>query len=92
MYFVILSFDIVLYLQVSKRDVDRFGTQSPPFFPSTLITISVDDSPSTVSGIDYSVPLKGVETDIMKICIVRSLTGSTGKNFHLLFKLSLILI
>ena len=87
-----MSFDIVLYLQVSKRDVDRFGAQSPPSFPSALITISANDSPSTVSGIDYSVPLKGVEANVKKICIVRSLTGSTGNHFHFLFKLSLILI
>ena len=69
-----------------------FGAQSPPSFPSTLITISVDHSPSTVKRIKYSVPLKGVEANIKKICIVRSLAGSTGKNFRLLFKLSLILI
>ena len=63
-----------------------FGVQSPPFFPSTLITISVDHSSGTVDGIDYSVPLKGVETDINKICIVRSLSSSTSKNFIVLNK------
>ena len=73
-------------IQVSKNDVDKFGAQSPPSFPSTLITISVDHSLSTVKRIKYSVPLKGVEANIKKICIVRSLSDSNGNNFHLLFK------
>ena len=68
-------------MQVSKREVDMFGAQSPPSIPSTLITISVDHSPSTVKRIKYSVPLKGVEANIKKICIVRSLSGSAGMNF-----------
>ena len=68
-------------IQVSKREVDMFGAQSPPSIPSTLITISVDHSPSTVKRIKYSVPLKGVEANIKKICIVRSLNGSAGMNF-----------
>ena len=61
-----------ILLQVSKIDMDKFGT---------FITISVDHSPNTVSGMDYSVPLKGVETNINKMYIIQSLSGSTGKTF-----------
>ena len=66
---------------MSKSVVDEFSALSPPSFPSILITISADHSPSTVRRINYSVPLKGVESNVKKICIVQSLSGSSGKNF-----------
>ena len=79
----------VLYLviQVSKSDVDNFGAISPTYCPSTLITISVDHSPSTVKRIKYRVPLKGMEANINEIVIIRSLSGDTGKNFVFLIGL-----
>ena len=61
-----------------------FGVQSPPSFPFTLITISVDHGPSTVKRIKYSVPLKEVEANIKKICIVRSLSGDTTTQYTIL--------
>lgn len=70
-----------ILLQVSKSDVDTFGALSPPSFPSILITISADHNPSTVRRINYSVPLKGIESSVKKIYIVQFLSGCTGKNF-----------
>ena len=55
-----------------------FGAKSPPYFPYTLITISADYSQSTVRKIEYRVPLKGVEAHIKEICIVKSISTSSG--------------
>ena len=61
--------------------MDKFGVQSLPSFPTLLITISVDHSPSTVSRIQYRVPLKGIEPNDKNICIVRSYFKNTGNNY-----------
>ena len=62
-----------------------FGAKSPPRFPYTLITISADHTENTVKRIKYRVPLKGVEGHIKEICIVKSLSTSSGmidKHIH----------
>ena len=61
--------------------MDTFGVKTPPYFPTLLITISVDDSPSTVRKIQYSVPLKGIEPNNIKICVVRTYFKNTGKKY-----------
>ena len=60
--------------------------QSPPQFPSCLMTVSATPSDTTVPVLQYGITLNGIkvnvinegETLIPKICIVRSL----GKDNH----------
>ena len=53
-----------------------FGSQNPPSCPSILITVSARHGPDTVDEINYSVPLRGIKPNNMKIYIVRSLGNS----------------
>ena len=55
-----------------KRDIDLFGFQHIPFPPSCLITIRAKVAPNTEEDFSYSVPLKGIESEI-EICINLSL-------------------
>ena len=58
-----------------------FSDQSPPHFPSCLMTVSVTPSDTTVPVLQYRITLNGIklniinegETIIPEICIVRSL-------------------
>ena len=59
-----------------KKKVDMYGAQVPPCFPSLLITISAKHGPNTVEVINHSVSFKGIESDTMKINIIRSLDTS----------------
>ena len=62
-------------LQISKSDVDMFAAQSPPSFPSILITISAEPGPNTVTTLNYFISLKGIKPDNMKIPIIRSISN-----------------
>ena len=62
-------------LQIYKRDVDVFGTKSPPYFSSILITIIAEPGPNTVNRLKYSISLKGIKPDNMKIPITRSISN-----------------
>ena len=62
-------------LQISKSDVDMVAAQSPPSFPSILITISAEPGPDTVTTLNYSLSLKGIKPDNMKIPIIRSISN-----------------
>ena len=63
-----------------------FSDQSPPQFPSCLMTVSATPNDTTVPVLQYGITLNGIklnvinegETLIPKICIVRSL----GKDNH----------
>ena len=58
-----------------------FSEQSPPQFPSCLMTVSATPNDTTVPVLQYGITLEGIklnvinegETLIPKICIVRSL-------------------
>lgn len=52
--------------------------QDPPYFPSILITVSVEDGPNTMTKLNYCLPVKGIKPDNTKIVIVRS-RSSAGK-------------
>ena len=60
-------------IQVSKRDVDRFGAIDPSV-PSIMITIFADCSHSS-SKLDYTIPLMGVKAKIKEIHIILSRKG-----------------
>ena len=62
-------------LQIYKCDVDMVAAQSPPSFPSILITISAKPGPDTVTTLKYSISLKGIKPDNMKIHITRSISN-----------------
>ena len=63
----------VYFLQVLfKSDIDMFGSQNPPSCPSILISVSARHGPNTMDEINYSVPLRGIKSDNMKIYIIRS--------------------
>ena len=62
-------------LQISKSDVDMFAAQSPPSFPSILITISAEPGPNTVTTLNYFISLKGIKPDNAKIHITRSISN-----------------
>ena len=62
-------------LQILKRDVDVFATQSSPSFPFILITISAKPGPDTVTTLKYSISLKGIKPDNRKIYITRSISN-----------------
>ena len=62
-------------LQIYKSDVDMFAAQSPPCFPSTLITISAEPGPDTVTTLNYSISLNGIKPENMKIPIIRSISN-----------------
>ena len=53
-----------------------FGSQNPPSCASILIDVSANHGPDTVTRIKYSIPLKGIKPDNMKINIMRSLDNS----------------
>ena len=59
-----------------KRVVDMFGSQNPPSYRSILITVSARHGPDRVDEIKYSIPLRGIKPDNMKINIIRSLDNS----------------
>ena len=65
-------------MQISELDMVGFEGISNTHPPSRLVTIDVEDNPTTVRMLHYSVPLKGAlnHTDMhqtMKIVIIRSL-------------------
>ena len=65
-------------MQISELDMVGFEGISNTHPPSRLVTIDVEDNPTTVRMLRYSIPLKGAldHTDkyqTMKIVIVRSL-------------------
>ena len=67
-------------MQISELDMIGFEGISNTHPPSRLVTIDVEDNPTTVRMLHYSVPLKGAlhvdHTDkhqTMKIVIIRSL-------------------
>ena len=62
-------------LQIFKSDVDMFAAQSPPSFPFTLITILAESGPNTVTTLNYSLSLKGIKPENMKIPIIRSISN-----------------
>ena len=62
-------------LQILKSDVDMFPTQSPPSFPSILITISAQPRPDTVTTLNYFISLKGIKPDNANIPIIRSISN-----------------
>ena len=68
-------------LQIYKSNVDIFTARSPPRFPSILITILAEPGPDTVTTLNYSISLKGIKPDNMKIPIIRSIcnTDDDGK-------------
>ena len=53
-----------------------YGAQVSPSFPLSLITVSVKDVPNTVEEINHSISFKGIESETMKINIIRSLDTS----------------
>ena len=53
-----------------------FGLQNPPSCPSILITVSAKHGPDTVDEIKYSITLKGIKPDNIKINIIRSLDNN----------------
>ena len=53
-----------------------FGSQNLPSCPSILITVSAIHGHDTVTRIKYSIPLRGIKPDNMKINIIRSLDNS----------------
>ena len=63
-------------LYIYKSDVDMFASQSPPCFPSILITISAEYGPDTVSTLNCCMSLKGIKPDNMKIPIIRSICNT----------------
>ena len=65
-------------MQINELDMVGFEGISNTHPPSRLVTIDVEDNPTTVRRLYYSVPLKGAldHTDMhqtMKIVIIRSL-------------------
>ena len=75
-------------MQIYELDMvgfDGIGNTHPP---SRLVTIDVEDNPTTARMLHYSVPLKGAldHTDTyqtMKIVIIRSLKDIlSGKNMY----------
>ena len=50
-----------------------FASVDPPSYPSLMITVSAEDGPDTVTEINYSMPLKGINPNNKKIYIIRSL-------------------
>ena len=62
-------------LQIYQCDVDVFATESPPYFPSILITISAEPRHDTVTTLNYSISLKGIKPDNVKIPIIRSISN-----------------
>ena len=66
-------------MQIYQSDVDTFGSEVPPSFPSILVTVSAEHGPDTVSRIKYCVPLKVIKPADMKMSIIRSISTSDGK-------------
>ena len=72
---------IIIYLHVHtflgiilyKSDVDVFASVDPPSYPSLMITVSAEHGPDTVTEINYSIPLKGINPNNKKIYIIPSL-------------------
>ena len=74
-------------MQISELDMVGFEGISNTHPPSRLVTIDVEENPTTARMLHYSVPLKGAldHTDkyqTMKIVIIRSLKDIlSGKLF-----------
>lgn len=66
-------------IQIDQSDVDIYGSQDPPNFPSILITVSVENEPNTATRLNCCLPVKGIKPDNTKIFIVRS-CNNAGKS------------
>ena len=70
-----------LLSQIRKRDADLFGTDILPLPPTCLVTIWSEGSQDTKEYLSYTVPLIGINSDVMEICIQRFLdTSSRSSN------------
>ena len=58
----------LLLQQVSQREIDDFGSMSPPNFPLRLIKITAE--PGENEDLNYPVTLRGVKCETKKINIV----------------------
>ena len=75
----ITRYVLILIIQIDQSDVDMYGSQDPPYFPSILITVSVENGPNTVTKLNYCLPVNVIKPDNTKIVVVRS-CSNTGKS------------
>ena len=75
---------IIIY-QLTKQDADLFGSQHLLICPSGLVTVCGTQAQDTEKDLHYAVPLVGINSDVRKIFIIRSLEHAqtiTSKASH----------
>ena len=79
------NYDIVIIYQLTKQDADLFGSQHLLICPSGLVTVCATQAQDTEQDLHYAVPLVGINSDVRKIFINRSLETVqtiTSKSSH----------
>ena len=67
------DYDIIIIYQLTKQDADLFGSQHLLICPSGLVTVCATQAQDTEQYLHYAVPLVGINSDVRKIFINRSL-------------------
>ena len=67
------EYDIIITYQLTKQDADLFGSQHLLICPSGLVTVHATQAQDTEQDLHYAVPLIGINSDVRKIFINRSL-------------------
>ena len=78
-------YDIINIYQLTKQDADLFGSQHLPICSSGLVTVCATQAQDTEQHLHYAVPLVGINSDVKKIFIKRSLEPAqtiTSKASH----------
>ena len=68
------------YIQLNRRDADLFGSQELPVPQSCLITVWGKETDDTEELLNYSVGLKGIDSDSKEICVTRFLGNINYNN------------
>ena len=79
------DYDIIILYQLTKQDADLFGSQHLLICPSGLVTVCATQAQDTEQDLHYAVPLVGINSDVRKIFINRSLEPAqtiTSKPSH----------
>ena len=79
------DYDIIILYQLTKQDADLLGSQHLLICPSGLVTVCATQAQDTEQDLHYAVPLVGINSEVRKIFINRSLEPAltmTSKASH----------
>ena len=79
------DYHFIIIYQLTKQDADLFGSQHLLICPSGLVTVCATQAQDTEQDLHYAVPLVGINTDVRKIFINRSVEPAqtiTSKASH----------